>query len=102
MAEGQNLIVLLSDPIGRGWDLFGTIDNTVDFGIVEETWVRWLQLGLLAAGHVLTVVIGNDVPLRLRARTATVQVTWSLPAVSAVSCVAAGMLGGWKRGGLGR
>src|SRR3546814_6707872 len=48
MAEGQNLIVLLPDPIGRGWDLFGTIDSTVDFGLVEEPWVRLLQLGLLA------------------------------------------------------
>ena len=29
--EGQNFLALLSDPLGRGWDLFGTIDRTIDY-----------------------------------------------------------------------
>ena len=33
---------LLSDPFGRGWDLFGTYDHTIDYAIVTEPWVAWV------------------------------------------------------------
>lgn len=92
LAEGQNLLVLLSDPIGRGWDLFGTTDRDVDFGIVEETWVRWVQLVVLAVGHVLAVVLAHDVALRLRGRRLGLRATWAMAVLAAASLAVAVLL----------
>lgn len=92
LAEGQNLLVLISDPIGRGWDLFGTIDRSVDFGIVEERWVRWVQLALLAVGHVLAVVLAHDVALRIRGRRLAMRATWAVAVLAAASIAAAVLL----------
>ncbi len=90
--EGQNFITLLSDPIGRGWDLIGSISNTVDYGIVEARWVSWVQVLALFAGHLAAVVLAHDLALqRLRPRTA-LAVTWSVAAASAASIVAACLL----------
>jgi hypothetical protein len=55
--EGQNFVALLSDPVSRGWDLFGTIGNRIDVDLVEAAWVRWAQLLALAAGHGGAVVL---------------------------------------------
>jgi hypothetical protein len=55
--EGQNFVALLSDPVSRGWDLFGTIENRIDVDLVEAAWVRVAQLVALAAGHGGAVVL---------------------------------------------
>ena len=44
LAEGQNAYALISDPFGRGWDLFGTYDHTIDYSILTAGWVPWVQL----------------------------------------------------------
>ncbi|MGH9274047.1 MAG: hypothetical protein ACRDZU_05300 [Acidimicrobiales bacterium] len=89
--EGQNFYALLSDPIGEGWDLFGTIHHTIDYRVVQATWVRWSQVGLLAAGHVAAVVIAHDVALRLVRRRAAMRTTWAL-ATAATGSIVAGAL----------
>jgi hypothetical protein len=90
--EGQNFIALLSDPIGRGWDLFGTINQTIDYGVVQARWVRWVQLGLLATSHVVAVIVAHDVALRLLRPRAAIRVTWAMAVAAAVSIVAAALL----------
>lgn len=90
--EGQNFLILLSDPIGRGWDLVGSISGTVDYGIVRSRWVAWTQLAALLVGHVAAVVLAHDLALqRLRAR-AALRVTWSMAGASAASIVGACLL----------
>lgn len=39
LVNGQALIPLLSDPLGRGWDLFGTRTYEIDSGIVDARFV---------------------------------------------------------------
>ncbi len=63
--EGQNFYALLSDPLGRGWDLFGTLNHTIDFSLVRAGWVRWSQLALLVVGHVGALVLLHDRMLTL-------------------------------------
>ncbi len=63
VAEGQNAYILMSDPLGKGWDLFGTINHTIDYGVLQAAWFRWLQLALLVAGHVAAVVVLHDTAL---------------------------------------
>jgi hypothetical protein len=92
LVEGQNFIALLSDPIGKGWDLFGTVHQTIDYDIVESRLVRWSQLGLLAAGHVVAVPIAHDVALRLVSRRAAMRATWAVAAAVAGSAIASALL----------
>ena len=90
--EGQNFLILVSDPLSRGWDLFGTIDHTVDVDLVEAAWVRWVQLGALLAGHVGAVVLAHDGALARLGRRRGMQVTWAVAAVGAASAIAASLL----------
>lgn len=92
LAEGQNFIALISDPIGRGWDLFGTIHNTIDFEIAQAGWVVWVQLVALGAGHAATVVVGHDTALRLVSARQAMRVTWGLAAAAIAAIVSAVLL----------
>jgi hypothetical protein len=90
--DGQNLLIFASDPIGRGWDLFGTYDWTFDYQLPTAGWVRWLQLAALLAGHVGAVVLAHDGAIGLFGRRRGMRVTWVVAAVSAVSVVCAALL----------
>jgi hypothetical protein len=90
--EGQNFYALLSDPLGRGWDLFGTIDHTIDYRVVTAGWVRWLQLGALLVGHTTAVVLAHDGALRILGRRRGMRVTWATAGVAALSVVGAALL----------
>lgn len=90
--EGQNFLALVSDPIGKGWDLFGTVNQTIDYGIVQATWVRWTQVGLLAAGHIAFVVIAHDTALAVVRLRAAMRLTWALTAAAIASFVAGALM----------
>ncbi len=90
--EGQNFVALMSDPIGEGWDLFGTITHTIDYGLVQAAWVRWVQVALLGVGHVAAVVLAHDVALRLARRRTAMAITWGMAAASATSVVAGALM----------
>ena len=51
--DGQRIIALLSDPLGRGWDLFGTADYQIVLGVVEMRTVWGLVVTCIVIGHVL-------------------------------------------------
>jgi hypothetical protein len=71
--NGQDLWRLASDPLGKGSDLFGGADATIDYGIVSATGIWWVQLGALLAGHVVALVLAHDRALEVygSARAAT-------------------------------
>jgi hypothetical protein len=58
--EGQSAIALASDPLGRGWDLFGTAGNAVNFTLVSTTVIAYVQASGIIAGHVAGVVVAHD------------------------------------------
>ena len=58
--DGQNLIALASDPFGRGWDLFGTIDQTVNYRLVSVRTIALVQAGAIVVGHVSGVLVAHD------------------------------------------
>jgi len=89
--EGQNLIALLSDPIGRGWDLLGTVTDSLDYGLAQEAWVSWVQIAALGLGHVAAVVLTHRTARAALSARGAMTVTWAVAALCAVS-VAAGAL----------
>jgi hypothetical protein len=75
---GQQTVVLLSDPLGRGWDLLGTADLRVSYWISEHpTLLAVLKVAAVVTGHVLGVVAAHDRAVRLLPRRH--QLTGQLP-----------------------
>jgi hypothetical protein len=65
LTAGQFIIPLASDPLGRGWDLFGTAAYKVDLGIVSP-YVFWYgAVALILIGHVIAVYLAHVQALRL-------------------------------------
>lgn len=60
--EGQLLISTLSDPFGRGWDLFGTADRTISYALIQGStvWVWYVQVAVIVLGHLAGVVLAHD------------------------------------------
>jgi hypothetical protein len=50
--EGQTTVALLSDPLGRGWDLLGTATWVTDYEAVGPEVLAWGQVTGAVAGHV--------------------------------------------------
>ncbi len=58
--EGQTIFIHMSDPFGRGWDLFGTVDYRVDYTWVATETIAWIQTLAIATGHVLGIAAAHD------------------------------------------
>ena len=58
--EGQAIAYLASDPFNHGWDLFGTVNSGIDYTVFpqESTW--YVQVGLVALGHVAALALAHD------------------------------------------
>ena len=63
--EGQATFYLASDPFGRGWDLFGTLNRGIDYTFVGQTALWYLQVGCVVLGHVAALVLAHDRALAL-------------------------------------
>jgi hypothetical protein len=51
---------LVSDPLGRGWDLFGNAGHRIDFAVLSETVIWSVQVCALVLGHALALVLAHD------------------------------------------
>ena len=62
--QGQAAVALASDPLGRGWNLFGTASWDVNFFVSPEVF-WYLQLAFVIGGHVAALVLAHDRALEL-------------------------------------
>ena len=60
VVQGQFAIPLLSDPLGRGWDLFGTADVVPNLTVISPNTTWYVQVGALVAGHVAGLAVAHD------------------------------------------
>lgn len=65
LIAGQNVIPLLSDPFGRGWDLFGTAAYRLDIGVVNARMVWYVAVTAIVVGHVLAVYVAHVMAIRV-------------------------------------
>ncbi|MGI9098985.1 MAG: fenitrothion hydrolase [Solirubrobacteraceae bacterium] len=63
--EGQGIVYLLSDPLGRGWDLFGTASAAIDYGLISQNQAWYAQVACVVAGHVAALTLAHDRALAL-------------------------------------
>ncbi len=65
LIQGQNIVPLLSDPFGWGWNLFGTAGYRTNVGIVGARFVWYSQVALIVLGHVVAVYLAHVIALRM-------------------------------------
>jgi hypothetical protein len=63
--EGQATLYLASDPLGRGWDLFGTASRAIDYTYLSQNATWYIQVAFVVVGHVAALVLAHDRALAL-------------------------------------
>jgi len=63
--DGQRLIYAISDPLGKGSDIFGTAGTQPDFGLIGANGIWYTQVAFVVAGHVAALVLAHDRALAL-------------------------------------
>ena len=58
--QGQFAVPLLSDPFGRGWDLFGTAGVHPNIAVLAPNTIWYVQAASLVLGHVAGLVVAHD------------------------------------------
>jgi hypothetical protein len=78
--QGQAMVYLASDPLGQGWDLFGTADDAIDYSVISQNATWYAQVGAVVLGHVAALTLAHDRALTLYrdGRTAVRSQIWML------------------------
>lgn len=58
--QGEVGIKLMSDPWGRGWDLFGTHDFVPNFTFLTPHMIWYTEVAALVIGHVAGLAVAHD------------------------------------------
>jgi len=90
LVQGQLIIPLLSDPFGRGWNLFGTAAYYPNIGIIDARLTWYVAIGAIVTGHVISIWLAHRVALRefsasRKAVTASIPLTVLMVAYTAIS-----------------
>ena len=77
--EGQRVLVNLSDPLGRGWDVLGTGGWTVSSSIFDHpTAIAVVQLLAIVVGHVLGVIAAHEKAVALLPERTALRGQWPM------------------------
>ncbi|WP_241995482.1 hypothetical protein [Kribbella sp. VKM Ac-2568] len=60
MFQGQEGVLLATDPFGRGWDLLGAGDTSIDYAFLGTGLIARVQIGAIVLGHVTGAVSAHD------------------------------------------
>ncbi len=60
LLEGQAFKVLISDPFGRGWDIFGTSTDAINWTLISAGAIGWVQVLSIVGGHLVGVLVSHD------------------------------------------
>lgn len=58
--QGQAIGYLASDPLGQGWNLFGTATAAIDYSILGQTSAWYFQVAFVVCGHVAGLTLAHD------------------------------------------
>jgi hypothetical protein len=58
--DGQQTLILASDPLDRGTDLFGTAHHIINYTLVSTTAIALVQILAIVTGHLLATVSAHD------------------------------------------
>ena len=58
--QGQYMIPLLSDPFGKGWDLFGTAGFHPNIAVLTPNTIWYVQVTALVLDHITDLAVAHD------------------------------------------
>ncbi len=58
--QGQAMAHLISDPLGRGSDIFGTSRTGIDYNVISAAGIWYVQVAALVIGHVSGLILAHD------------------------------------------
>ena len=90
LIQGQTIIALLSDPLGRQWDVLGTAKFYPDISVVDAKLTWLVAVTAIVVGHVLSIWQAHRVALTWglstrRTALATLPLTLLMIAYTAIS-----------------
>jgi hypothetical protein len=92
VGEGQRTAILWSDPLGRGWDVFGTATMAVNTQIfAHPTAIAVVQVGAILLGHVVGIVCAHEKAVALLPERSALRGQWPMLVVM-VGYTCAGLL----------
>ena len=65
LITGQYLIPLISDPLGLGWNIFGTSGYRPNIGVIDARISWYIAVGAVVSGHVASVYIAHKTALSI-------------------------------------
>jgi hypothetical protein len=92
--QGQDVIRLVSDPLGEGTDYLGTAGRDIDFSVISTTFIWYFQVGAVVAGHVCALILAHDRAIAIYddPRQATRSQYWMLGVMVGFTCLALWLL----------
>jgi len=66
LADGQRIVVAISDPLQQGWDLFGTAFYEPSLTFIPASAFWSIQVGAVVVGHIVGAWAGHAVVARQR------------------------------------
>lgn len=65
LTEGQNAVKFVSDPLGLGWNLFGTARYQTNYTFIDANIGWHLQVAFILLGHIAGVYLAHVIALRV-------------------------------------
>lgn len=65
LTEGQNVIRLVSDPFGWGWNIFNTAAYEVNLSIIDANFTWHFQVALILLGHIVGTYLAHLIAVRV-------------------------------------
>lgn len=87
--EQAQFTYILSDPLGTGHtDLFGTVNNVIDYKVLSANMIWYIQVAALVIGHVIGLMLAHDRALVYWPdyKRATASQYWMLAVMVAFTC----------------
>jgi len=81
LIAGQLSISLISDPLGLGWDLFGTAGYRIDIGVINARITWYVALVSIILGHMIAVFLAHVTAIRVF-RDRAIAATSELPMIA--------------------
>jgi hypothetical protein len=63
--EGQDALILASDPLNKGWNVLGTADWKINYIILSASTIALVQVVAIVLGHIIGVIAAHDRAVRL-------------------------------------
>jgi hypothetical protein len=58
--DGQQTLILASDPLNRGTNLFGTAHHIINYTVVSTTAIALVQILAIVTGHLVATISAHD------------------------------------------